>query len=81
MTIWHKPEKDARAVELGFADYDDAIVTMYRDEELSLSQVSAWWGLAWYTIRFRLAQFDIQFRPRGGKNHKRSYYHDGGSEK
>lgn len=77
MTIWYKQEKDARARELGFNDYDDAIVTMYRDEELSLAQVAAWWGLAWFTIRFRLAQFDIIFRPRGGKNHKKGYYKNG----
>jgi len=74
MTIWYKPEKDARAVELGFADYDEAIVIFYRDEELSFSKTGEWFGVSWQAIRFRLAQFDIKFRPRGGKNHKRGYY-------
>ena len=77
MTIWNATDKNTRARELGYNDYDHAIVTMYRDEELSYRQTGDWFSMTWYATAWRLKNLDVPARPRGGKNHKLSYYTKG----
>ena len=74
MTIWYADDNNARARQLGYDNYDHAIVTMYQDEWLSYRQTGEWFDKTWYTVAWRLKNLGIQARPRGGKNHKASYY-------
>lgn len=73
MTVWRQAEKNARARELGYLDYDNAIIIMYLLEELSLRQVGEWFGMSWQAVRFRLLNHhEVTFRPRGGDQYRRS---------
>ena len=77
MTVQNLKAKNSRARELGYKDYDDAIVKMYRDEGLSYRQTGDWFDMTWYAVAWRLKNLGILARGRGGKNHKLSYYRKG----